>query len=183
IRAFSIDRAAFTSGMRRSTTADATPQLMLYLGSLENQLADGRKFFVAEAPSIADFSIFHSIWFIRRAPEVGSILAPHGKLDAWYARMQAFGHGQHERLASPDAIAIAANTKERAPVEFDESQGFVRDEPVNISATDYGADPVGGLLAGLSREEAVVRRNDERAGAVHVHFPRIGFQIRKPRTS
>ena len=49
--------------------------------------------------------------------------------------------------------------------------------------TDYGADPVGGLLAGLSREEVVVRRNDERAGAVHVHFPRIGFQIKKPKTS
>jgi glutathione S-transferase len=182
IRAFSIDRAAFTSGMRRATLADATAQLTVYLGWLENQLADGRKFFVGESPSIADFSVVHSIWFIRRAPEVADLLAPHGKLDTWYARMQAFGHGSHERLASPDAIAIAANTKERAPIEFDESQGFVRDEPVNVSATDYGADPVAGLLAGLSREEVVVRRNDERAGGVHVHFPRIGFQVKKAKT-
>jgi hypothetical protein len=25
----------------------------------------------------------------------------------------------------------------------------------------------------------VIRRHDERAGTLHVHFPRIGFQIRK----
>jgi glutathione S-transferase len=182
LKAFSVDRAAFTSGMRRSTLADATAQLTVYLGWLENQLADGRRFFAGDAPSIADFSIAHSLWFIRRAPEVAGMLARYVKLDAWYARVQAFGHGRHERLASPDAIAIAANTKQRAPAEFDESQGFARDEPVNVSATDYGADPVAGLLAGISHEEVVVRRNDERAGAVHVHFPRIGFQVKRPKT-
>jgi hypothetical protein len=171
IRAFSIDRAASPRACAGPTIADATCAARDYLGWLENQLADGRKFFAGEAPSIADF-------LGRAQPLVHPPRArsrehprPHGKLDAWYARMQAFGHGQHERLASPDAIAIAANTRERAPVEFDESQGFVRDEPVNVSATDYGADPVAGLLAGLSREEVVVRRNDERAGRRARAFP------------
>ena len=145
-------------------------------------LSDRLQFLVGEAPSIADFSVVHSLWFIRRAPEVADVLAPHAKLGAWYARMQALGHGRHERLASPDAIAIAANTKAHAPTEFDESQGFVRDEPVNVSATDYGADPVAGLLAGISCEEVAVRRNDARAGSVVVHFPRIGFQVKRAKT-
>lgn len=183
LKAFSTDRAAFTQGMRRATLTDATAQLVTYLGWLEDQLADGRKFLVGEAPTIADFSVAHSLWFIHRAPEVADVLSRYAKLEAWYARVQAFGHGTHERLASPDAIAISANAKERAPVDFDESQGFVRDEPVNVSATDYGADLTAGLLAGISREEVVVRRNDERAGGVHVHFPRIGFQVRKAKTA
>lgn len=182
LKAFSADRAAFTSGMRRATLKDATAQLAVYLRWLENQFADGRKFLFGEAPSIADFSVTHSIWFIRRAPEVADVLAPYAKLEAWHARMQAFGHGRHERLASPDAVAIAANTKGHAITEFDESQGFARNEPVNVSATDYGADPVAGLLAGISNEEVAVRRNDQRAGSVVVHFPRIGFQVKRAKT-
>ena len=48
-----------------------------------------------------------------------------------------------------------------------------------MAATDYGTDPVAGTLVGLSADEVVVRRTDDRAGTVHVHFPRIGFQIKK----
>jgi hypothetical protein len=29
----------------------------------------------------------------------------------------------------------------------------------------------------------VVRRDDERAGTLHVHFPRVGFQIKKEQTT
>jgi len=179
LKAFAADRAAFTAGMRRATLADATAQLTTYLGWLENQLVDGRKFLAGEAPSIADFSVAHSIWFIRRASAVAHVLAPYVKFDAWYARMQGFGHGRYEKLASADAIAIAASAAGHAPAEFDDTQGFARGEAVTVSATDYGADPVAGLLAGISREEVAVRRTDERAGSVVVHFPRIGFQVRK----
>jgi hypothetical protein len=38
---------------------------------------------------------------------------------------------------------------------------------------------VAGTLVGLSSDEVIVCRNDERAGTVHVHFPRIGYQIKK----
>jgi hypothetical protein len=47
-----------------------------------------------------------------------------------------------------------------------------------VAATDYGVDPVAGALVGLSQQESVLRRVDARAGTVHVHFPRFGFQIR-----
>ena len=36
-----------------------------------------------------------------------------------------------------------------------------------------------GTLVGLSDDEVVIRRTDERAGTVHVHFPRAGFQVRQ----
>ena len=47
------------------------------------------------------------------------------------------------------------------------------------TATDYGRDPVEGTLVGLSADEVVIRRTDERAGTLHVHFPREGFQIKE----
>jgi hypothetical protein len=48
---------------------------------------------------------------------------------------------------------------------------------VAINATDYGTDPVVGELLFAGREELILRRTDERAGTVHVHFPRLGFRI------
>lgn len=47
-----------------------------------------------------------------------------------------------------------------------------------MSATDYATDLVAGALVGLSQDEVVIERRDERAGTVHVHFPRIGYQIK-----
>jgi hypothetical protein len=47
-----------------------------------------------------------------------------------------------------------------------------------VNALDYAADPVAGRLVGLSGDEVVLERQDERAGIVHVHFPRIGYQIK-----
>ncbi|KPX98776.1 Uncharacterized protein ALO62_04305 [Pseudomonas amygdali pv. myricae] len=29
------------------------------------------------------------------------------------------------------------------------------------------------------REELILRREDKRAGVVHVHFPRMGFRVEK----
>ncbi|MOA60672.1 hypothetical protein D3C78_1856070 [compost metagenome] len=48
---------------------------------------------------------------------------------------------------------------------------------MKIAATDYGVDPVEGELLFAGVEELILRREDERAGVVHVHFPRLGFRI------
>jgi len=48
-----------------------------------------------------------------------------------------------------------------------------------VTPTDYAHDPVAGRLCGLGPQQVVIARTDARAGTVHVHFPRIGFQIKK----
>ena len=45
---------------------------------------------------------------------------------------------------------------------------------------DSGLDPVTGELLQASTAEIVIRRTDPRAGTVHVHFPRFGYQLNKP---
>ena len=47
-----------------------------------------------------------------------------------------------------------------------------------ISAIDYGVDAVEGELVFSGSEELILRREDPRAGTVHVHFPRMGFAIK-----
>ncbi|WP_140630348.1 glutathione S-transferase family protein [Methylibium rhizosphaerae] len=180
IKAFAADRAAFTAGMRRLLPHDAATQLGTYLGWLDQQLGRGSRFLLADVPCIADFSVFHCLWYVRRAPPLAVILEPHRHLDAWYERMQAIGHGRAEKMTGAEALALAASADGRhAPVEVLPGLGFEAGEAVTVAATDYGTDPVAGTLVGLSADEVAVRRSDERAGTVVVHFPRIGFQIRK----
>jgi glutathione S-transferase len=100
LQAFAADRAAMTAGMRRPTTRDATAALHSYLGWLEQMLQDGRAFLCCSAPSLADFSVAQSLWYIRRAPPVAGILDPFGRLAAWYERVAVFGHGQGGKLSS-----------------------------------------------------------------------------------
>jgi hypothetical protein len=55
--------------------------------------------------------------------------------------------------------------------------GFTLGQRVAIAAIDYGVDPVEGELLFSGSEELILRREDPRAGVVHVHFPRMGFRI------
>ncbi|MCY1177723.1 hypothetical protein D9M73_180420 [compost metagenome] len=62
--------------------------------------------------------------------------------------------------------------------DFEDPNGFKAGDRVVIAATDYGVDPVEGELVFAGSEELILRREDERAGVVHVHFPRLGFRIK-----
>jgi len=179
LKAFAADRAPFTAGMTRQTPADATVALKAYLARLEEQLADGRTYLCGSQASIADFSVAHCLWFIHLAPPMVVILEPFARLRAWYARVASFGHGEPTVMKSAQAIELAAAATSHEPVQVEPGLGFDAGEAVTVTPTDYGRDPVVGTLVGLTNEEVVIERHDERAGTLHVHFPRIGFQIRK----
>jgi glutathione S-transferase len=179
VKAFAADRAPFTAGMKRLNVADATVQLRAHLAALDAQLADGRPWIFGGEASIADFSVAHCLWYVRRAPPVAVIFDRFSHVSDWLDRMLAIGHGPMEKMKSAQAIAIAAAAGTHAPTRIDPDLGFEAGQAMSVSATDYGTDPVAGTLVGLSADEVVLRRHDDRAGTVHVHFPRHGFQIKK----
>jgi hypothetical protein len=100
------------------------------------------------------------------------------KLNAWLDRVLALGHGQPQAITSQQAIDSAAQAKGHAPTSVQAGLGFELGQSVTVTPTDYGMDSVAGSLVGLSADEVVLARSDERAGKVHVHFPRHGFQIK-----
>ncbi|WOB10534.1 glutathione S-transferase family protein [Piscinibacter gummiphilus] len=181
LKAFAADRAAMAPNMRRATPADAAAQLASYFGWLESELSDGRAFLLGAQPCIADFSVAQSLWYIRRAPPVATVLAPFPRLLAWYERVAAFGHGTPEKMRSDAALELAAATHRHAATQVAPDSGFAAGEAVTVSPTDYATDLVSGTLVGLNQNEVVIERKDERAGTLHVHFPRIGYQVKKPR--
>ena len=179
VKIFAADRAAMRGVLPRPTLADGTAQLKVHLSAIDAQLAGGGPWLFGATPSVADFSAAHCLWFIRLARPVASLLGNYPAVSAWLDRTLAIGHHIHQEMSGTDAIAIAAAATTHAPTDVAAGQGFEPNEAVTVAATDYGTDPVAGTLIGLSDTESVIRRVDPRAGTVHVHFPRFGFQIKR----
>jgi glutathione S-transferase len=183
LKAFAADRAPFTAGMKRQTAADATANLHTYAAALDAQLADGRPWLCGADVSVADFAVAHCVWYVYRGGPLAAIFDPHAHMRAMFKRITAFGHGTPQKMSSEEAIAVAASAAAPEPAQVQPGLGFEQGQPVAVTPTDYGCDPVAGTLVGLGVDEVVVRRHDERAGAVHVHFPRAGFQIRQEKAA
>ncbi|WP_122846894.1 glutathione S-transferase family protein [Pseudomonas viridiflava] len=181
-KAFVADRSSlFTGGSATRLSAEqAKHQWPTFMARLELQLSRNGDFLFGE-PSIADFSVAHTLWFLRQTPVTAPFVDNFPGVSAWLGRVLGFGHGAHSDLTSAEAIEIARNATPAALPEeaFVDPNGFKAGDQVAISATDYGVDSVEGELVFAGTEELILRREDDRAGVVHVHFPRLGFKIEK----
>ncbi|MEK1907329.1 MAG: glutathione S-transferase family protein [Pseudomonas sp.] len=181
IKAFIADRSGLFSGgtATRVPTEIAKHNWPSLMARLEQQLSREDGDFLFGEPSIADFALAHPLWFLKATPVTAPLVDDYPTVSAWLGRVLGFGHGAASALTAEEAIEIArAATPAALPDEqFVEPNGFQAGQRVKIAATDYGVDPVEGELLFAGREELILRREDARAGVVHVHFPRLGFRI------
>lgn len=181
-KAFVADRARLFDGgsASRLPAEQALLQWPTLMGRLEQQLPRDGDFLFGE-PSVADFSVAHTLWFLKQTPITAPLVDDYPAVAAWLGRVLGFGHGASSDLSSAEAIEIAARSTPAALP--DETviglSGISLGDTVAISAVDYGVDAVEGELVFAGREELILRREDPRAGVVHVHFPRLGFQVEK----
>jgi glutathione S-transferase len=179
IKAFGEDRNVFRANLPRMRAPEARAAFGLYLERLEEMLGDDA-FFFGSQPSIADFSLYHCLWFVLRGGPPAQILEPFHRLEAWRERMRAIGHGTHDELDGSAAIGIAheATPLPSAGIRADTHSLAIGDKVV-VAATDTGIDPINGDLYAATRERISITRDDSRAGRVVVHFPRLGFELRR----
>lgn len=179
--AFIKDRAAFTAGSAGLAVplARAEAGFRTHLGALESTLSE-HAFLGGDSPNITDFSNWHLCWFIYRQPALRYYFESFPKVLAWGDRMRVFSEApMATTLSSSDAIARAASCEPR-PIENPLIDPLVEFEPgtvVKVLPTDYGFQPVIGALLVVDDRHIVVARDDDRAGRVHVHFPRHGFDV------
>ena len=181
IKAFIADRTELFSGgsATRLSAEQARHQWPTIMARLEQQLQREQGDFLLGEPSIADFALAHSLWFLKATPVTSPLVDAYPAVSAWLGRVLGFGHGAFSEMTSIEALEIARNATPAAlpDEQFEEPNGFQAGQQVVIAATDYGVDPVAGELLFAGCEELIVRREDERGGVVHVHFPRFGFRI------
>lgn len=179
LKLFVADRKAMSEGMPQVRGRDAGAALTQYLDWLSQMLVDGRPWLLGDAPCIADLSVYHPLWFITRTGPLAEILTPHEALRAWMARVAGIGHGERAgKLDGAEAIELA-RASQPGPAQVEPGLGFEAGEPVTVTPYDYARDAVAGTLVGLSCRTVTVAREDERAGRVHVHFPRIRYTLKQ----
>jgi len=181
MQVFAADRAKFRGVIPRMGLPQAIGQFHEMLNRIEHMLSDGRDYLFGPVASIADFSTYHGVWFVHDVAKLTEIFADKPKLQAWHARMTAIGHGTSEKLDSGYAVQIAKESQSAgfAGRKSDELYAAHLGEVVTITPSDYGLDPVEGELIFADATEYAIKRIDERAGEVVVHFPRMGFQLKK----
>lgn len=178
-KAFAEDRAKMRGGAGRMPAGDATSACKSYLRRIASMLGD-QPYVMGEQPSLADFSCYHALWFIERIPALAGILDATPGVAAWMGRMAAIGHGSAEKYDASAAIATAARSEPGGVHHdvFQDDHGIALGSRVTITAESFGLEQTEGELIAATRTRYVLRRNDARAGTVHVHFPRIGFQLK-----
>jgi glutathione S-transferase len=182
LQAFVADRVAMRKGApgRRPTALEARLLVEGFLRRFDAQLAQGSAWVAGDAPTIADFSVYHTLWFVRGAPKIGDLLAPFERVTRWMQSMRAFGHGTPTPLTSADAIGLAAAATPADIESGSDNEEFQPGAAVEVLPTDYAFDPVAGTLVRLGADRIAVRRTDARAGELIVHFPRSGYEVRRP---
>ncbi len=184
IDAFMEDRKAMRlPGASRMALPEAGGLLHLWLARVSAHLADGGPFLLADAPTIADFSVYHCLWFVKQAPTLAGVLGEYAGVADWMTRMAALGHGQPQPMGSAQALTVASTcaAADLTGHEWVDFHGCQAGDEVEIEPADFGLSPapVRGRLVVSSAQRLSLRRVDERAGEVVVHFPRRGYRLKK----
>jgi len=145
------------------------------------QALAGRQFLFGDAPSAADLACWQTIFLLRKncPPDVDTLLglAP---IIQWYDRIVALGHGQSTPMTSAEAFEIACQTQPEPfthlPVNGDPG-GLKDGTAVRVTPDDNARVSVTGTLVAANAFELVIHRRDERAGDLHIHFPRLGYTL------
>ncbi len=183
--AFVEDRARMAPGRDFSQAAAEAPhareQLRALIATLEAQLADGRPHVLGRAFSLADTACFHPLWFLRVAPIANAILGEFPATQAWFNAIDGMGNGAVTPMTPAEALAIARDAEPVTPTAADahEPNGIAPGMKVAVLPDDYGFDPVEGEVVASSAHEIAIRRIDPALGALVVHFPRVGFRVRR----
>jgi glutathione S-transferase len=179
MQAFGADRAAMRGNMARMHPSDAAAALPQYLRWLDDMLAGGSPFLLGAHASIADFSVYHCLWFLARARALAGILDQTPRLLAWMRTMADFEQDAPAVISAEDALAAArASTPAAMTGGLVDTHRIALGAQVTVTPADYALDPVAGELVMANEREYAIRRSDDRAGTVVVHFPRIGYQLR-----
>lgn len=155
-------------------------QFVAHCDWLKSLLADGRPYLLGNQVSAADLATYPSIWFLRKwgGSETERWL-PVKPLVPWVERVAALGYGNPTEITGAEAVDIArASTPVVTNIAADgDPTGLKAGMRITVTPDDLGRDPVEGILVGADGREVVVRRSDPRAGTVHVHFPRAGYDV------
>ncbi len=155
---------------------------------IEERLEGGRHagtgdWLVGTKPGLVDVHAFMNPWFVEKnIPDfLQECFETTPLTKDWYRRLKEFKGQAPEEISGKQAVEIAFNAAPR--LKPASTAGDLRDfEPgdkVAIAPDDYAKDWVAGDLVIANANRVIIARQDEQAGNLHLHFPRVGYILRK----
>lgn len=155
---------------------------------IEERLDGGRRagtgdWLVGTKPGMVDVHAFMNPWFVEKnVPDfLEECFQSAPQTRDWYARLKEFKGQAPEEISGTDAVAIAHKAAPR--LKAASTSGDLRDlqpgDRVAIAPDDYAKDWVEGDLVIANAERVIIARQDERADNLHIHFPRVGYVLRR----
>lgn len=183
---FHADRAYLhgkpTPDLARVEASAATyqPQVWPQLARIEDMLTVGHDYVLGDELSLADFCIYEAPWFIETIGGPCERLDAYPKMRAWMGRIARIGHGQRVELTAQDALeaALQAQPATVQAGDYDAPEGVRIGDAVIVTPMSERS-PAAGTLAYIDTERLTLRTHDARIGEVCVHFPRLGYRIRR----
>ncbi|WOJ97008.1 glutathione S-transferase family protein [Congregibacter brevis] len=174
---FIKDRSGILDG---GTTAakpakDARNIMSGIFDTLEQILGDS-EWLGGSVPSAADFAVYHPLWLHLNCG--GKFPSAAKNVLRWYEAVSAFGQGQRTEITQGDAFASAKSGEPRPLPASDSSSEFEIGQSLEIQPEDYGVVPVTGLLAAITAERVILKRETRDFGTLHVHFPRAAYALK-----
>ncbi len=179
---FKADREKMVPGLNIDALATQAPhardQLRACVDALNARLAT-HAFVLDETFTVADAALFHTLWFARMDPSAAAVIAAAPAVAAWFARIDAMGHGTPQPMDADEALAVATRGNPATDVAADRADpsGARPGDRVTVTPDDYALDPVAGEIVALSARDVAIRRRDPQVGEIVVHFPRAGYRL------
>lgn len=170
---------AFSRGNLEADVEYLHTVLSEFLPKFDSALGS-KKFFGGELPAFGDFTIYIIFWFLHTIRKLKPFISEKENLSEWFFRMKDFGSGTPEQIEAEEAIRIA---KSSVPVPLPEpkieNSGLAFGDEVLLSPDGYDREIISGKLIHSDRTGIVLSSENERVGKVQIHFPRIGYILRK----
>ncbi|MBF7731544.1 glutathione S-transferase family protein [Pseudomonas sp. N040] len=151
----------------------ARSRVEAHLDSVDNLLE--QDFLFGPQPTHADFSTYHSLWFLRDLAE-SPLLEQHPQTLAWMDRIKAFGHGRRHEISAEQALEMARQASPRSIPSAQRRDQRIG-QPMQVTPVDYRQTPTTGTLVGVTANSWILARQQAEVGTVHVHFPQQGFAL------
>ncbi|MCS3731383.1 glutathione S-transferase family protein [Bradyrhizobium betae] len=175
LRGAKFDIAAMTAAIPQMRD-----QYRAHVGWIEAQLAGGGPWLGGHEASLFDINAYMNVWYVRsNLPVADELEAEFPKVRAWEARVRAIGHGTRTEMSTAEALEIGRSATPQT-IEADDPHdpnGRKVGDLVDVRPDDYGRVAVRSRIVALSAQGIAIRRRDDLAGDVVVHFPRAGFQV------
>ncbi len=149
--------------------------------ALESAGSRGHDFLFGATPSALDLACWQTTSLLRKnaPPEVDALVGFQG-LEAWYGRIAAIGHGRPTDMTPEEALAVAQAARPMPVTHLrpdGDPGGLKPGASVTVTPDDNARVPVTGTLVAASAALVVIHRHDPQAGDLHLHFPRLGFDV------